>query len=286
MQAGIFAKTFPGKKAGECLKSVSEHGLQVAHYNMACSGLLAMPDEISQEAVDEVKEAAAAYSINLVGVSGTFNMIHPDDSIREAGLRRLKVLAKAARAMDIPLITLCTGTRDPEDKWREHPDNDLPDAWADLCTSMEEALILADEYDILLGIEPELANVINSTAKARKLIDDMASSKLRIVFDPANLFEIAPAEEQRRLIEEGLDLLSDHLIMAHAKDRKSDGSFCAAGQGVIDFQHYIDALKSRGYDGPVILHGLGVGDVGECTEFLSRVLSGFWFLVSCFLLVL
>ena len=286
MHVGIFAKTFPGKSAGACLKAVSEHGLQVAHYNMACSGLPAMPEDISQEAVDAIKEAAAASSINLVGVSGTFNMIHPEVSVRETGLERLKVLAKAAKAMGIPLITLCTGTRDPEDKWREHPDNDLPGAWADLCTSMEDALMVADEYDILLGIEPELANVVNSTAKARKLLNEMASSRLRIVFDPANLFERAPAEEQRRLIEEGLDLLSAHLIMAHAKDRKPDGSFCPAGQGVIDFHHYINSLKSHGYDGPIVLHGLGVGDVRECSEFLSRVLSCFWFLVSCFLLVL
>ena len=272
MQVGIFAKTFPGNTAGACLEAVSKHGLQVAHYNMACSGLNAMPEEIPQEAVDAIKKAAVAYSINLVGISGTFNMIHPDASIRETGLQRLKVLAKAAKAMGIPLITLCTGTRNAEDKWREHPDNDLPDAWADLCTSMEDALMVADEYDILLGIEPELANVINSTAKARRLIDEMASSRLRIVFDPANLFERAPTEEQRRLIEEGLDLLSDHLIMAHAKDRKPDGSFCAAGQGVIDFQHYINTLKSHGYVGPIILHGLGVGEVGECSQFLREML--------------
>nr|MBX2821769.1 sugar phosphate isomerase/epimerase [Rhodothermaceae bacterium] len=255
---------------------------QVAHYNMACSGLPAMPDDVPQDAVDAIKNAAAAHAVSLVGVSGTFNMIHPDVSIREAGLRRLKVLAQAAKAMDIPLITLCTGTRDPEDKWREHPDNDLPDAWVDLCTSMEEALEIADEYDILLGIEPELANVVNSTVKARRLMNEMASSRLRIVFDPANLFEITPAEEQRRLIEEGLDLLAGHVIMAHAKDRKSDGSFCAAGQGVIDFEHYINTLKSHGYDGPIVLHGLGAGDVRECTQFLSRVLSCFWFLVYCF----
>ena len=106
-------------------------------------------------------------------------------------MRRLQVLAKAAKAMDIPVITLCTGTRDPVDKWHEHPDNNLPDAWSDLCTAMEQALTIADEYDLMLGIEPELANVVNSAYKASRLIKEMASPRLRIIFDPANLFEIA-----------------------------------------------------------------------------------------------
>ena len=39
-----------------------------------------MPDEITAEVVEEVKRAATTYAVELVGISGTFNMIHPDQT--------------------------------------------------------------------------------------------------------------------------------------------------------------------------------------------------------------
>ena len=37
--------------------------------------------------------------------------------------QRLEVLAAACRWLDTRIITLCTGTRDPEDMWKWHPEN-------------------------------------------------------------------------------------------------------------------------------------------------------------------
>ena len=93
--------------------------------------------------------------------------------------------------MGTRLVTLCTGTRDPADPWRAHPDNGTPEAWRDLTASMETAIAAAEASDVYLGIEPELANVVSSAEAARRLIDEMKSPRLRIVIDAANLFETA-----------------------------------------------------------------------------------------------
>ena len=84
---------------------------------------------------------------------------------------------------------------------------------------MEAAIAIAERHDVDLGIEPELANVVDSAAKARRLIDELRSPRLKIVLDPANLFETETAEEQRRIVAEAIDLLADRIVMAHAKDR-------------------------------------------------------------------
>ncbi len=118
-------------------------------------------------------------------------MIHPDVAVRRSGLRRLGVIVAAARAMGTGLVTLCTGTRDAEDQWRYHPGNGSPEAWRDLQVEMEQALATAERHGIDLGIEPELANVVSSAQLALKLIGEMKSERLRIVLDPANLFEVA-----------------------------------------------------------------------------------------------
>jgi sugar phosphate isomerase/epimerase len=269
MQLGIFAKTFPGNRPAAVLQAVRAAGYRVAQYNMACSGLDAMPDVIPEDAAEAVAAAAHASGVQLAAVSATYNMIHPDLAVRRRGHARLRVIAAASRAMGTRLLTLCTGTRDPDDQWRRHPGNDAPEAWRDLLASMEVALAIADTYDVDLGIEPERANVVDSAARARQLLDALASPRVKIVIDPANLVETEPADEKRRIIAEAIDALGDRIIMAHAKDRMADGRFATAGKGVLDYPDYLRRLKGAGFDGPLVAHGLSETEAPETARFLE-----------------
>lgn len=273
MKLGIFAKTFEGMQPSVVLDATAVAGFAAAQYNMACSGLAAMPDVIDEAQALAVTEAARKAGVEISAVSGTYNMIHPDRAVREAGHRRLAVLAQRSHAMSTRLITLCTGTRDPQDQWKEHPDNDTPEAWRDLLEAMSTAVEIADRHDVELGIEPELANVINSAKKARRLIDEMQSPRIRIVLDPANLFETATLAEQRDIVSASIDLLADRIVMAHAKDRNPDGSFATAGKGVLDYDHYLGRLKAIGFEDSLITHGLGADEAEGVARFLSEKLE-------------
>ena len=273
MKIGIFAKTFPGTDPQTVLARVAGVGFATTQYNMSCSGLPSMPEAINADVCDAVRIASAAYGVEIVALSGTFNMIHPDPAVRAAGLRRLAVLARAAPAMGAGLVTLCTGTRDPDDQWRAHPDNATPGAWRDLLASMEAAVRIAEDCGVDLGVEPEQANVVSSAAAARRLIDELASSRVKIVFDAANLFDVATDSERRAIVSKGLDLLADRIAIAHAKDRRPDGAFVAAGAGVLDYRHYVSELRRVGFRGALVAHGLEAAEAPPVAAFLRRHLE-------------
>lgn len=273
LQLGIFAKTFPGADPQTVLAAVRAAGFTATQYNLACSGLAAMPDAISADVAQAVTTAAQAQGVAVTAVSGTYNMIHPDPAVRAAGHARLATLAAACAGLGTRVITLCTGTRDAQDQWREHPDNTTPAAWRDLLASMETAIAIADQHDVWLGIEPELANVVSSAQRARDLIDQLGSPRLRIVLDPANLFEVATLEEQRRTVSAAIELLADRIVMGHAKDRHADGRFATAGTGVLDYPHYLAALQGAGFSGPLIAHGLGADEAAGVAVFLRRAMA-------------
>lgn len=273
MQLGIFAKTFTTTGALPVLRAVADAGYAAAQFNLACLGLPSMPDSIEPDAARSVVEASRQTGVSIAAVSGTYNMIHPDRRVRDQGLARLEVLAASCADMGTRLITLCTGTRDAEDQWRWHADNATDAAWSDLRVEMEAAIAIAERFDIELGIEPELANVVSSARAARRLLDEVNSKRLRIVLDPANLFEVADSAERHRLIDEAVDLLAAEIGMAHAKDRHADGSFAAAGQGVVDFPHFICRLQAAGFDGPLITHGLMEAEAPGVGAFLRSALE-------------
>lgn len=272
-EVGVFAKTFPGTNPIAVLGAARGAGYRVVQYNMACSGLPSMPEAIKTGAAESVAVAAKDAGVSLAAVSATYNMIHPDPSARRRGLESLAVIATAAHTMGTRLLTLCTGTRDPDDQWRRDTDNDTPEAWRDLLASTEAAIDIAETYDVDLGIEPEQANVVHSAAQARRLIDELQSPRLKIVLDPANLFEMAAAEERRRIIAEAIDSLADRIVMAHAKDRAADGTFVTAGKGVIDYPHYLRCLGSIGFDGPLVTHGLDAAGAPGVANWLKGVLA-------------
>jgi sugar phosphate isomerase/epimerase len=270
MRLGIFAKTFAGSDPRTVLTAARDAGFAAVQYNMACSGLPAMPDTLPVAAVAAIAAAARQTGVAIAAVSGTYNMIHPDPAVRATGLRRLGLLIEAAPAMGTGMITLCTGTRHAADQWQHHPDNTSPAAWRDLLDEMAKACLMAEAAGLRLGIEPELANVIDSAARARVLIDTLQSPALAIVLDPANLFETATLATQRDLISRAVDLLADRIIMAHAKDRTAGGRFCTVGQGIIDFPHFLGRLATVGFDGDLVTHGLTAPEAADVAQLLSN----------------
>jgi sugar phosphate isomerase/epimerase len=152
--------------------------------------------------------------------------------------------------------------------WKWHPDNDSKKAWDDMVQSIESALIAAEKNNLILAFEPESENVANSASRARKLLDELRNPRLRIIIDPANL--ISPKRNQKQVLDEAFTLLSDVIAIAHAKDRNNDFEACAAGKGILDFEHYLRCLKEIGFTGPLIMHGLREEDVSFSRDFLLR----------------
>lgn len=277
MRPGIFAKVFSRPSPEKVFDALASYDLLETQFNMSVTGLSSMPDEIDPALVDRVREAAVARGITLAAVSGTFNMIHPDPEVRWDGLRRLGVLAGACARLGTSTLTLCTGTRDPENMWRRHPENTTPEAWRDLLGAMQEALETAEEYDVTLAFEPEANNVVDSAEKGRHLLDEMRSPRLKVVMDAANLFDAEdPARRISRSTEvlgEAFDLLGEDIVLAHAKDVRASGEVLAAGEGDLDYDLYLKHLGEVGYCGPIVMHSLAEVEVSRSLAFLKEQLS-------------
>jgi sugar phosphate isomerase/epimerase len=277
VRLGVFARTFARSSPEGVFDALAGYGLGETQFNMSVSGLSPLPEEIAPALADRVKMAAAERQIALVAVSGTFNMIHPDKEVRRDGLRRLGVLAGACDRLGTSTVTLCTGTRDPKDMWRRHPDNARPEAWRDLLVTMQEALETAEEHGVTLAFEPEAANVVDSAAKGRRLLDEMRSPRLKVVMDAANLFDATdPTRSLSRseeILEEAFELLGRDLLLAHAKDVNGSGEVVAVGKGDLDYEQYLKHLDEAGYGGPLIMHGLAEEEVEGSLAFLRRKLA-------------
>ena len=277
MQLGVLLGTFARPTLEARLDAAKDCGLDCVQVSLDCAGLPAMPDEISSELADRIRRDAAVRGITIAAVQGTFNMSHPDAEHRRTGLRQLRVLAEACPQLGTSKIHLCTGTRDRENMWRRHADNDLSATWRDMAACVREAADIARQAGVVLAFEPEVNNVVDSAQKARRLLDEIGSPHLKVTIDPANIFHAGELPRMREMLDEAFALLGRDIVMAHAKDLDHDGDagHKAAGQGKLDYDRYLSLLQTYGFRGPLLLHGLSEAQVPGCVAFLRERLARF-----------
>jgi sugar phosphate isomerase/epimerase len=270
MKLGIFEAIFPEPTLAEKFDRLAQMGFEAVQFNLESAGLEMVPEEVPAATMEVIDRARLRAGIEISALAGTYNMIDPDREARELHHARLRNLIPVAADLNIPLITLCTGTRDTESMWRGHPDNQSGSAWIDLVSALQPLLDDTARHNVSLGIEPEPANVINNASRARQLIDELGSDRLRIIFDPANIVAGDQSRIPSDVLSDAFDLLGDRISLAHAKDLSAAGEFCAAGTGVVPWGLYGERLRSSGYTGAVILHSLALDEIEHAVNVLAN----------------
>lgn len=237
----------------------------VTDTNYTADGNIEIPDcdemlKSAPHAIERIQTAAEKYKIDIPAVNGTFNMAHPDHDIRLEGVRRFSGFAAAARELGAEIITLCSGTRCRTHLWTNDPANDTDDAWNDMIDSMKRVSEIAEKNGITLAVETEASNIVSTPEKVRRMMCDVASPRLKMILDAANLFPSGTArrENVHKYLDAAFECFGSDIVLAHGKDiRESDGiDFCGTGDGIVDFSYMARLLKKYGFSGDMMLHGI------------------------------
>jgi sugar phosphate isomerase/epimerase len=269
---GLLSPEFPSDSLSANLDAIAATGAVSVQFDLASAVGRTFPTELSQAAIETIKAGFSERELTLAALSGTYNMIDPDPQARELGAEGLNRVIALAPKLGANVVTLCTGSRDPSSMWQKHPDNDTPEAWADLLVQMEEAVRAAENFGVTLGVEPEIGNTINSVRKARRLLDEVRSPQLKIVMDGANIFQRGQLPQMRKVLDEAFELLGSDITLAHAKDLDQDGEagHVAAGRGRLDYPYYLELLRTSGFEGSIILHALKPAEAKDRLAFVRQ----------------
>lgn len=274
MTIGIFSRTFAHASFAECLASASAAGYDGVHLSLASVGLDSLPESIPEGLGERVKAQAAKQCMKLLGVSATFNAAHPSQDYRREHARRAGLLIKAARGMGIDVVSICTGSRSEKSMWEFHPDNAGPAAWADARRTISELAKMAQDEGVVLGMEPEPANVVASAELAERMLDEVGSEAIRVILDPANLISVpGGVEAQERILGQAFERLARYTGIVHAKDHDAAGSMCAPGEGVVNFPLVFELIRKHRPGVPVVTHNLPESAAARTAAFLKQGLK-------------
>lgn len=217
---GIFARTFRRPTATEVAAEVAQAGYSLAHWNFAAIGLPTLANDLPDTAFADLHAAFDAVEIEIPSISATYNVIGLDIERRlTETTQAAHLIRRARRLLGVEAVTLCTGTRDPENIWRAHPDNAKPEAWHDLRVTLDVLMDAASDGGVVLGIEPEPGNVVRDAPTAARLLDELGDdAPVGIIFDPANLLSPETMSRQAQILTEAVDLLGPRIVGVQLKD--------------------------------------------------------------------
>lgn len=272
---GVFARSFQADTPEELARLIARVGFDTAQLNLTAVGRPTLDAHLSREGAAQIAAAFERGGVKIWGLSGTFNAIHPDPLVRRENVAACRALIALAPIFGVEAVTLCTGTRDPDDMWRAHPDNSSEAAWRDMRETLDPLLSAARESGVRLGIEPETGNVVRDAGAAARLLQEVGSDAdhLTIVLDPANLLSMSTLSDQDRILRDAFDRLGPHVGCLHAKDVVPEGHYAASGAGGLDYPLVMELHSALPNDVPVIAQDLSADDAARVFEFLRDALD-------------
>lgn len=184
-----------------------------------------------------------------IAILGNYlNLLHPDAGyIREAVARYCAHL-RFASMLGCTMVATETGA--PNREYAYCPECHTEKALSLLVDRLKPIVRCAEQFGVILAIEPVIFHSMWNPATCRKVLDEIGSCNLQILFDPVNLLDAGNADYGQEIFREFLDLVGTEIAAVHLKDyvRSRDGRgliATGAGLGEMDYSQIMAYLKKE-----------------------------------------
>jgi sugar phosphate isomerase/epimerase len=211
------------------------------------------------EIIPEMRAKLEQGGIIVAGLAGYRNLVAPDPHKRRVNIDFLKRCLEIATLFGTSVVATETGTRHPAGDWLAVPENWGAEAWKLLEDALEELLAAAKQHGAILALEGYVNNVLQTHGQLLGLLERFRTPHLQVVLDPYNYLSshLLPAAE--RVTQVFFDRFEHRFVLAHLKDVGVEGAERDTpefGTGAFPQRHYVEFLRARRPDLPLILEHL------------------------------
>ncbi|MCK5863177.1 MAG: sugar phosphate isomerase/epimerase, partial [Candidatus Hydrogenedentes bacterium] len=195
------------------------------------------------------------------------NLIHGDAGERKANLEYFDAMFRVGDAMGVQTFITEAGHYEPHESAPGIPYHFREEVWKQMVDTGRDLADMAERYDATVLFEPFYRGFLASAKRVRLFLEDIGSSRVRALLDPANLIEINDLEEMFAQLAPFIDCL-------HAKDRKLHvDRGVAAGLGDLDYGKFTALAAKHVPHAPFILEYVGGPDYKQALDVLQRAIN-------------
>jgi sugar phosphate isomerase/epimerase len=270
---GIMSYVYLEYSAEDMAADIASRNISIVQADPRQRGLLDANGKYHSKRAKEVRKIFFDQGISIPVLSGYMNLLDPNIERRESNLTTMEEMIKLCPEFGASYIATETGSFHPENQWRYHPDNDAEKAWEALVTNVERLRKTAVENGVTLLLEGYVTNVLNTSEKAKRLINALGSEGLGFVMDPFNLMKLEDLDRQEVALDKIFSDIIQYSPIAHAKDaiytEKGLSTPCA-GTGKAKWEQYALRLSEQAPTIPLFLEHLKPEEIEDCINFIQK----------------
>jgi L-ribulose-5-phosphate 3-epimerase len=221
-------------------------------------------------------DALAEHGITVAGLGGYRNLVTPDAGRRRQNIEMLSRCLELAPRFGTSVVATETGTRNVTSDWSDSHDNWSLATWDVLVDALETLVPVAERSGAILALEAHVRNVLRTPGQLIGLLEHFRTPHLQVVCDPYNFVSAPALPAHERLTDDLLDRFEDRFVIAHLKDVAIvDGTVTTPefGTGVFAQQPYLDFLRRRRPDLPLILEHLPLDHLAQAIRRVEAVIG-------------
>ncbi|WP_262927168.1 sugar phosphate isomerase/epimerase family protein [Phytohalomonas tamaricis] len=202
------------------------------------------------------------------------NIIHPDAGARAMALARFKDHIRFCRDIGSSIVATETGNVNSEIVYTEENFSEKP--FMEVVDSVKRLVEEAEKFSVMVGIEPGVNHPIYSPETLSRLIEDVQSDCLQVIFDPVNLLTFKNHENQAEIFSKALDLWGDRIVAVHAKDFTIENKKVVTvpvGEGLIDYDFLMAKIARLKPELDVILDEVRPANTQDSRRFILEKMT-------------
>ena len=193
-----------------------------------------------------IKNVFAKNEVDIAVLGCYLNLANPNREQLEKTVHRYMAHIRFASWLGCGVVGTETGA--PNETYSFTPECHTEEALQLFIQNVRPVVKYAEQMGVVFAIEPVYRHIVWNPKQARRVLDEINSPNLQIIFDPVNLLDIANYQNRDEIIREAIELLGPDIAMVHLKDFRIEvGKMISVGCGLgeMDYTDILKFMKTR-----------------------------------------
>lgn len=242
------------------LCELSLDGVQLVVYK-SIDGVSYVPSALSQDDARKISRLIKQNGKDIALIGAYFNPVHPNIAKIENGIAVFKDYLSLAKAIGCDFVGSETGSYNG-DPWIYHPMNHSDEALDRVVETFSSLADFAEENGVNIAMEGAFGHVCHTPERLYDAVERIGRKNIKFIFDLYNYLDITNVDTAYNILDRGLSLLGDRILLFHIKDFVIEDNKlkqCGVGKGILDFDRILSTIYHHNPNAILVLEGT-VGD--------------------------
>lgn len=193
-----------------------------------------------------IKNVFAKNQLDIAVLGCYLNLANPNRTQLAEITRRYLAHIRFASWLGCGVVGTETGA--PNETYDFVPECHTEEALQTFLENLRPVVEYAEKMGVVLAIEPVYRHIVWNPKCARRVLEEINSPNLQIIFDPVNLLDMDNYGDRQSVIEEAIELLGPDIAVVHLKDcavRNGKLLSMGCGLGEMDYTQILKYMKEH-----------------------------------------